>query len=138
MPITVVAIVLLFDSSLALAADWVPLIQGYIIPIIGRLYEFYPHHSSQVCASSLSAHWEGKITKDNIQFRVSIITYGPADHCESPLLETRFFMPPFELKKELESYSKLGIGRTGSGGSNGMAALDAYAAAIEVWANYNL
>ena len=64
--------------------------------------------------------------------RLGFVTYGPQDCGISPVFFYRFF--------SLGSYndlkddpSKLSMGRTVTGGSLGMAALEGYAAAIEVF-----
>jgi hypothetical protein len=64
--------------------------------------------------------------------RLGFITYGPQDCCDgSPVFLNRFFALSAinELK---DDPSKLAMGRTVTGGSLGMAALEGYAAAIEV------
>lgn len=52
----------------------------------------------------------------------------------TPIIAKRYFTTiPSYLTKELkDERQKLGIGTTGSGGKRGMAALEGYAAAIEV------
>lgn len=63
--------------------------------------------------------------------RLGFVTYGPQDCDGSPLLVNRFFAlgAVHELK---DDPTKLALGRTTTGGSLGMAALEGYAAAIEV------
>jgi hypothetical protein len=63
--------------------------------------------------------------------RLGFITYGPQDCDGSPVFFNRFFALSAinELK---DDPSKFAMGRTATGGSLGMAALDGYAAAIEV------
>jgi hypothetical protein len=65
------------------------------------------------------------------QLRLGFITYGPQDCDGSPVFINRFFALGAinELK---DDPSKLAMGRTVTGGSLGMAALEGYAAAIEV------
>ena len=63
--------------------------------------------------------------------RLGFITYGPQDCDGSPLFFSRFCAlgAISELK---DDPSKFAMGRTTTGGSLGMAALEGYAAAIEV------
>lgn len=61
------------------------------------------------------------------------MAYATADYRPGPILAKRYFNAPQLVHKELkEEATKLGIGRTGAGGKMGMAALEGYAAAIEV------
>lgn len=63
--------------------------------------------------------------------RLGFITYGPQDCDGSPVFFNRFFA--LDTINELKGDpSKLAMGRTVTGGSLGMAALEGYAAAIEV------
>lgn len=67
------------------------------------------------------------------KFNIGLVTYGTSDLHPSPILAKRYFAHPQYVYKELkEDCQKLGIGRTSSGGKLGMAALEGYAAAIEV------
>ena len=63
--------------------------------------------------------------------RLGFVTYGPQDCDGSPVFVNRFFALGAlgELKNDP---SNLEMGRTVTGGSLGMAALEGYAAAIEV------
>ncbi len=64
---------------------------------------------------------------------MGLVTYGTADLYPSPILTKRYFAHPQHVYKELrEDPQKLGLGKTNSGGKVGMAALEGYAAAIEV------
>lgn len=63
--------------------------------------------------------------------RLGFITYGPQDCDGSPVFLNRFFALG-ALNDLKDDPSKLAMGRTVTGGSLGMAALEGYAAAIEV------
>jgi hypothetical protein len=67
------------------------------------------------------------------QLQVGFIGYATSDTRPSPLLSKRFFAPVVATAKEMkEEAAKLGIGQTGCGDGNGMAALEGLVAAIEV------
>ncbi|KAH8119381.1 hypothetical protein DFH11DRAFT_1540206 [Phellopilus nigrolimitatus] len=105
-----VAVTILTDSSIALASQWNAIFISYIQPLFTRLLE----------------------GRSGEHFNVSVVTYATADCRPTPLLAKRYFSGPQYVWKELrEESSKLGIGRTGSGGKMGMAALEGYAAALE-------
>ena len=63
--------------------------------------------------------------------RLGFITYGPQDCDGSPVFFNRFFALG-ALNELKDDPSKFSMGRTVTGGSLGMAALEGYAAAIEV------
>jgi hypothetical protein len=68
--------------------------------------------------------------------RLGFVTYGPQDCDGSPVFFNRFFALGAlnELKDDPNKLAtKLALGRTVTGGSLGMAALEGYAAAIEVF-----
>lgn len=51
----------------------------------------------------------------------------------TPILAKRYFNQPQLVIREIkDEFSKLGLGKTGFGGKTGMAALEGYAAALEV------
>ncbi|KAI9510732.1 hypothetical protein F5148DRAFT_1332188 [Russula earlei] len=110
-PIPAVAVV--FDSSITLASEWHHVLHVYLPQLLHRL-----------AGGTSSPH----------QLRLGIVTYGPPDCDGSPLFINRFFASgvPDELK---EDPTRLAIGRTVTGGSLGMAALEGYAAAIEMFDN---
>ncbi|KDQ59204.1 hypothetical protein JAAARDRAFT_33941 [Jaapia argillacea MUCL 33604] len=108
----IVAVALVVDSSLTLAADWPFILNNYIFPLLQRLHEAYANHQS----------------------RLAVITYATAETRPSPLVAKRFFTPLQLLIKELaEEAPKLGIGLTGSGGDVGMAVLEGMTAALELF-----
>lgn len=68
-----------------------------------------------------------------LQFNISVVTYSTADYRPTPILAKRYFNTPPNVSKELRDESaKLGIGATGNAGRFGMAALEGYAACLEV------
>ncbi|KAJ7211032.1 hypothetical protein B0H12DRAFT_1329963 [Mycena haematopus] len=105
-----IAIALVVDSSAALASEWPLLLTGYIMHMLRRLGESNP---------------------PGMKFRVAFITYGTQD---TPLISKNFFhdlvalMPAFR-----DDPSKLGIGQTSCGGDTGMAALEGFVAALELF-----
>ncbi|KAI0059205.1 hypothetical protein BV25DRAFT_1993731 [Artomyces pyxidatus] len=108
---TIVAIAIVADSSVTLGTEWHQMLKDYFGPLLQRINE-----------------------GNTVQFRFAFVSYGPADSHDSPVLATRFFGPAQPFTKELrEDSTGLGIGRTGSGGSLGMAALEGYAAVIEMF-----
>ena len=67
------------------------------------------------------------------QFRLGVVSYGPAETRPTPLLGKHFFAPPQIMMRELrEKPEVMGLGLTGSGGPTGMAALEGLVAALEV------
>ncbi|THH07742.1 hypothetical protein EW146_g9221 [Bondarzewia mesenterica] len=106
------AVACLVDSSLNIAAEWNRILLEYVGPVLQRLIELHP----------------------NYNFRLGFVTYGPGETYTNPVITKRFFASPQHLTKELkESPTKLGIGTTSLGGSVGMAALEGYAATIEMF-----
>ncbi|KAI0297303.1 hypothetical protein B0F90DRAFT_1740908 [Multifurca ochricompacta] len=107
---TIPAVAIVVDSSLALALEWRRILRDYCTHLFARLAEGNPSFP---------------------QLRLGFVTYGPPDCDGSPVFVNRFFAlgAHNELK---ENPARLAIGRTGTGGSLGMAALEGYAAAIEV------
>lgn len=141
-----IAVAVLADSSLALAAEWSTLLKEYLQPIMVRMSEQHPKFQvrdliytpnsshqlgclltfSMACCSDLRRH----------QFRIAWATYGPGDSYSSPILTTRFFSLPDSMRTEFTKEMKgLCLGETGTGGSTGMAALEGYAALLEVRLN---
>ncbi|KLO18412.1 hypothetical protein SCHPADRAFT_993633 [Schizopora paradoxa] len=109
---TVVAVALIVDSSLTLSLQWGAILQHYINPLIQRLF----------------------VGKDGAKFNIGLVTYGMSDMHPSPILAKRYFVHPTHIYKELrEDSQKLGLGRTSAGGKLGMAALEGYAATIEMF-----
>jgi len=105
------AVVIVVDSSITLASEWLRIVNDYFPQLFRRLAGENP--------SSLT------------HLRLGFITYGPQDCDGSPVFYNRFFAlgAHNELK---DDPSKFAMGRTVTGGSLGMAALEGYAAAIEV------
>ncbi|KAI0316406.1 hypothetical protein OF83DRAFT_1284144 [Amylostereum chailletii] len=112
MTTNVLAIAILADGSLSLANEWNRVLSEYITPVLTRLAnELY----------------------NGYQVRLAIITYGTADTRPSPVLCTRFFVNPVAISKEMrETPFALGVG-VASQGERGMAALEGYAATIEMF-----
>lgn len=111
MTTNILAIAILADGSLSLASEWNRVLSEYITPVLTRLAnELY----------------------NGYHVRLAIITYGTADTRPSPVLCTRFFVNPVAISKEMkETPFSLGVG-VASQGERGMAALEGYAATIEV------
>ncbi|KAI9450141.1 hypothetical protein BJY52DRAFT_1304125 [Lactarius psammicola] len=105
------AVAIVVDSSLTLAQEWRRILLDYCTPLFARLAE---GHSSFLP-----------------QLRLGFVTYGPPDCDGSPVFVNRFFA--VGVHNELKEMSRLSIGRTATGGSLGMAALEGYAAAIEMF-----
>ncbi|KAH8994826.1 hypothetical protein EDB92DRAFT_228064 [Lactarius akahatsu] len=109
---TIPAVAIVVDSSLTLAREWHHILLEYCKPLFARLAEgnaaFLP------------------------QLRLGFVTYGPPN-CSggTPLLVNRFFA--VGAHNELKEMNRLSIGTTTTGGSLGMAALEGYAAAIEMF-----
>ncbi|KAH9959667.1 hypothetical protein BC827DRAFT_1384663 [Russula dissimulans] len=103
------AVVVVFDSSITLASEWHNFLNLYFSPLFHRL--------------------TGGVFN---QLRLGFVTYGPPDCDGSPLFINRYFA--LSVYNELkEDPRRLAIGRTAIGGSLGMAALEGYAAAIEMF-----
>ncbi|KAL5507278.1 hypothetical protein ACEPAH_6734 [Sanghuangporus vaninii] len=110
-----VAVCILADSSLNLANQWPIIIAHSISALLGRLHEGRPSDS----------------------FHLAVVTYATADYRPTPILAKRYFNSPIFVTKELkEDPLRLGIGRTGSGSRMGMAALEGYAAALELFDHF--
>ncbi|KAF7357489.1 hypothetical protein MSAN_01345100 [Mycena sanguinolenta] len=105
-----IAIAFVVDSSAALAAEWPLLFAGYITPMLRRLKESNP---------------------PGIKFRVAFVTYGTQD---TPLISKNFFHDWVALVPSFrDDPSKLGLGQTTCGGDTGMAALEGFVAALELF-----
>ncbi|THH03911.1 hypothetical protein EW145_g5909 [Phellinidium pouzarii] len=105
-----VAVTIIADSSIALANQWPAVLSKYVSPMLTRLLD-------------------GR-TSD--QLNINIVTYATADYRPTPILAKRYFNRLQDVTRELkEAPTTLGIGKTGSGGRVGMAALEGYAAALE-------
>ncbi|KAK7678535.1 hypothetical protein QCA50_018407 [Cerrena zonata] len=108
----VVGVACVVDSSLTLASEWNTVLKDYIAPLLHRVME--NHHP--------------------LQLRTAFVCYGPAGNRPQPVLETQYFMDPKLLIQHLkDDPSKYGIGQTGNGGDNGLAALEALVATIELF-----
>ncbi|KAK7042227.1 hypothetical protein R3P38DRAFT_2889249 [Favolaschia claudopus] len=105
-----IAIAFVVDSSTTLASEWTSILQGYIMPMLRRLGESNP---------------------PGIKFRVAFVTYGTQS---MPILSKNFFddLNPL-LSAFRDDPSKLGLGQTSCGGSMGMAALEGFVAALELF-----
>ncbi|CCM04681.1 uncharacterized protein FIBRA_06867 [Fibroporia radiculosa] len=109
----VIAIAYVVDSSLALADEWNQVIQEYIGPLLRRLSDLYGSR----------AH-----------FRFGCVSYGSAETRPTPLIGKVFFNNAQTVLNDMRNDpSKVGIGRTGSGESGGLAALEGLVAAIELF-----
>lgn len=125
-----IAVAIMVDSSWNLAAHWSHILAQYISPILSKLIENKPN--TMVCCQIVSFYMD--ICKFLIsQFYLGFLTYATSDTYPNPILAKRYFAHPQHVTKELrEDSQKLGIGKTGSGGSNGMAVLDGFVAVLEV------
>ncbi|KAJ7920738.1 hypothetical protein B0H13DRAFT_1986044 [Mycena leptocephala] len=99
-----IAIAFVVDSSAALAAEWSSILQGYIMPMLRRLGETNPQEPRSISC-----------------FRVAFVTYELLQRLGGVL-------PAFR-----EDPSKLGMGQTSCGGDMGMAALEGFVAALELF-----
>lgn len=126
-----VAVVCVVESSLILASEWNSILTEYILPLFKRLGE--AHAAQLVCHFAILGDVLRSYLTCILKFRLAFIAYGPANTQPSPLIEKRFFAALPTITKELrDEQHKLGIGRTSSGGSTGMAALEGLVASIEV------
>lgn len=108
----VLAVALVVESSIAVAAEWPRIIIEYVAHILKRLSDANPSH----------------------RLRIGFVTYATASTVPSPVLCKRFFTDfPVVMKEMREDPTRLGIGQTNSGGSRGMAALEGLVAAIELF-----
>ncbi|TDL23325.1 hypothetical protein BD410DRAFT_897760 [Rickenella mellea] len=107
-----IAVAIMVDSSLALASQWPTVLVTCISPLLTRLVG----------------------NRANTTFNIAFVTYAMADTRPTPLVTLRYFAHPHQVTKEFkEDPQKLGIGRTGGGGRHGMAVLEGYVAAIEMF-----
>ncbi|KAJ7646180.1 hypothetical protein B0H17DRAFT_1186803, partial [Mycena rosella] len=105
-----VAIALVVDSSAALASEWSNIMQAYIMPMLRRLGEPNP---------------------TGIKFRVAFITYGTQG---TPILCKNFFVDVMAIMTAFrDDPAGLGLGQTTCGGGAGMAALEGFVAAVELF-----
>ncbi|KAJ7243733.1 hypothetical protein C8J57DRAFT_1477080 [Mycena rebaudengoi] len=105
----IVAVAFLVDSSLLMASEWPKITTEYVMPLLRRLSEVHP----------------------NVKFRMAVVTYGTQG---SPILCKNFFMDAQPVMAAMrEDTGKLGIGQTTCGGGRGMAALEGYVAAVELF-----
>lgn len=122
-----VAVAYLVDSSLTLMNEWGRLVADYLNPLLTRLHEGQPTRpvSIQICAS------HDPLSRP--QFRLAIVCYAPASTHPRPLLSTSpWIHPSILIPKLTNSVSELGLGRTGSGGTRGMAVLEGLICVFEV------
>ncbi|KAI5123964.1 hypothetical protein M0805_006376 [Coniferiporia weirii] len=108
-----VAVAILADASTTLASRWRAVLLEYVTPLLSRLIDGRP----------------------GVKLNISFVTYAAADYRPTPIVAKRYFNnPQHTLKEELrDDPSRLGIGRTGSNAKLGMAALEGYAAALEMF-----
>ncbi|KAF7299401.1 hypothetical protein MIND_00889700 [Mycena indigotica] len=102
---SVVAIAFVVDSSLALALEWPTLRQFYLTPMLKRLQD----------------------TNLNAVFRAAFVIYGTQN---TPIVCKNFF---FDIQVVLNEAVKCGMGQSSCGGEMGMAALEGFVAAIELF-----
>ncbi|TFK40100.1 hypothetical protein BDQ12DRAFT_680349 [Crucibulum laeve] len=115
--VDIIAVAFVVESSLTVAAEWTRIFVDYVPHMLKRLTDAHPGY----------------------KLRLGIVTYGPVDTVPSPLLCNRLFIdyPPV-LKVMRENPLQLGIGKTNSGGGNGMAALEGLVAAVELFDSLQL
>ncbi|KAJ7465191.1 hypothetical protein FB451DRAFT_1561577 [Mycena latifolia] len=107
----VIAIAFVVDSSAALASEWSALIQAYIMPMLRRLGEAHPPGMPK--------------------FRLAFITYGAQD---APILCKNFFVDVvLAIPAIRDDTVRLGLGQTTCGGGTGLAALEGFVAALELF-----
>ncbi|KAH9481517.1 hypothetical protein JR316_0006044 [Psilocybe cubensis] len=107
-----VAVVFLAEASLAVGHEFCKKLTDYSTSLIKRLHDNHLH----------------------AQFKIAFVSYGPSDTAPSPILCKRFFSDrPAFFKEMMEDVSHFGIGLTNSGGGKGMAALDGFAATLELF-----
>ncbi|KAF9493402.1 hypothetical protein BDN71DRAFT_1101433 [Pleurotus eryngii] len=108
-------IVVLADSSLALAAEWDQLVAEYLFPML----------------RALTQAPGGGTAKEPVKIRIAVVTYAASSVRPSPLVTKQFFTEPQILRDlQLEPY-KLGIGQHPAA-AHGLAALEGFVAAIEL------
>ncbi|KAJ7037760.1 hypothetical protein C8F04DRAFT_1091448 [Mycena alexandri] len=106
-----IAIAFVVDSSVALALQWPWIMSSYIMPMLRRIGETNPQSSKQ--------------------FRAAFITYGTQG---APLVCKNFFSDLMMVIQVIrEDLNKLGMGQTSCGGDMGMAALEGFVAALELF-----
>ncbi|KAF7789802.1 hypothetical protein EIP86_000748 [Pleurotus ostreatoroseus] len=107
-----VAVAYLVDSSLAIMSEWTRLMQEYLNPLLQRLHESHPSR----------------------MFRIAIVCYAPASTRPKPLLSaTVWIHPGTAIPKLVQHASDFGLGRTGGGGTRGMAVLEGMASVLELF-----
>ena len=126
------AVACVLESSLALAADWPQLLAEYLAPLLHRLTESpHPPANSQPSVSGFDPRLFHVFI--SLQLSLSVVNYATADTRPTPILRKVYFSPPQRVLQTLrEMPQELGIGQTGSGGGQGMAALEGLVAALEV------
>lgn len=73
------------------------------------------------------------LTNALLQYFVGYVAYGPAETYPDPIVAKRFFAPMnIEFAKVFVEGVQIGVGKTSSGGSSGLAALDGLVAGVEV------
>ncbi|KAJ7605535.1 hypothetical protein DFH06DRAFT_257762 [Mycena polygramma] len=109
-PDDMIAIAFVVDSSAALHAEWPALLQNYVMPMLRRIGESCP---------------------PNTKFRAAFVTYGTQGNsllCKNFFHDLYGIMPAFR-----DESAKLGLGQTSYGGDMGMAALEGFVAALELF-----
>ncbi|KAJ6511894.1 hypothetical protein C8R47DRAFT_1064598 [Mycena vitilis] len=109
-PDDMIAIAFVVDSSAALHAEWPALLQNYVMPMLRRIGESCP---------------------PNTKFRAAFVTYGTQGNsllCKNFFHDLYGIMPAFR-----DEPAKLGLGQTSYGGDMGMAALEGFVAALELF-----
>jgi mediator of RNA polymerase II transcription subunit 25 len=127
-PPDILAVALVVESSIAVAAEWPLIILNYVTNIVKRLGDANPGYRVRNLNRLLVV-----ILNITFQLRIGFVTYATASTFPSPVLCKRFFTEyPAVMREMREDPAKLGIGQTNSGGTRGMAALEGLVAAIEV------
>lgn len=125
------AVAFIVESSTTIADEWSRIFQNYIGPMVQRLSQTYPTHKVYILFPTF-----GNLFISSPKFCIAFVCYGTADSIPSPLLCKKYFSDPKQVIQQMkENTGRLGIGRTNSGGSRGMAALEGFVAALEVIAN---
>ncbi|TFK66292.1 hypothetical protein BDN72DRAFT_844507 [Pluteus cervinus] len=107
------AIAIVVESSNTILEAWLHLVQSYVSCLVKRLTDSHPNHF-KLC--------------------MAFIAYATADTVPSPLVCKKYFSDIKSVSHHMkESPFRLGLGRCNSGGSRGMAALEGFVAAIELF-----
>lgn len=124
-----VAVTILADASVALKLHWqkATLVLG---ALLGRLREGKTPDQVRYPEIFVTA-------LNGLQMHLNFVVYATADYRPTPILTKRYFanFQPELLRELFNEQQKLGLGCSGSGGKQGMSALEGYTAALEVWSH---